>query len=104
VTNDRGEIETAIALYNQSLELTERIGDVKGKAANLHQLARLYANRGEIETAIALYNQSLELTERIGDVKVKAATLAMIGQLLADERGDYTTAINYTKNGLELYF
>ncbi|BAY19400.1 TPR repeat-containing protein [Anabaenopsis circularis NIES-21] len=53
---NKGEIDQAIALYNQSLELNERIGNVQTKAATLHQLGILYANKGEIDQAIALYN------------------------------------------------
>jgi Tfp pilus assembly protein PilF len=35
---NQGEVAKAIALYEQSLELNEKIGNVRGKAANLHQL------------------------------------------------------------------
>jgi len=44
----------AIALYQQSIEIEEKIGNVQGKAATLHCLARIYANQGEIDPAIAL--------------------------------------------------
>ncbi|MBW4614393.1 MAG: hypothetical protein KME21_14205 [Desmonostoc vinosum HA7617-LM4] len=47
----------AYALYNQSLEITERIGDVQTKAATLHQPGILYADKGEVEQAIALNHQ-----------------------------------------------
>ncbi|MEC4895805.1 MAG: CHAT domain-containing protein, partial [Oscillatoria sp. PMC 1051.18] len=65
---DTGEIEAAIALYQESLTLTEQIGNVQGKAVTLHNLAILKANRGDIEAAIALYQESLTLTEQIGNV------------------------------------
>ncbi|MFN6526086.1 CHAT domain-containing protein, partial [Nostoc sp. ChiSLP03a] len=39
-----GEIEEAIALYQQSLAITEQIGNVQGKAATLHSLGSLKAN------------------------------------------------------------
>ena len=65
IYDDQGEKETAIALYQQSLEIKEKIGDVQGQAATLHQLAIIYANRGEIDQAIALFQQSLELKEKI---------------------------------------
>ncbi|NJM19581.1 MAG: tetratricopeptide repeat protein, partial [Richelia sp. SM1_7_0] len=45
-------------LYQQSLELKEKIGNVQGKAASLHCLAVIYAQLGEVENAIALYQQS----------------------------------------------
>ena len=44
----------AIALYNQVLEIDERIGDIQTKAATLHQLAIIYALRGDVDDAIAL--------------------------------------------------
>ncbi|WP_375493926.1 hypothetical protein [uncultured Nostoc sp.] len=44
----------AYALYNQSLEIKERIGNVQGKAATLHCLAILYANKGDVDEAIAV--------------------------------------------------
>ncbi|MEH1952236.1 MAG: tetratricopeptide repeat protein [Nostoc sp.] len=97
----KGEVDEAIALYNQSLEITERIGNVQGKAATLHQLGILYANRGEVDQAIALYNQSLEIKERIGDVQGKAATLHCLGIIYAD-KGEVDEAIALYNQSLEI--
>jgi tetratricopeptide (TPR) repeat protein len=99
---NQGEIDQAIALYQQSLEIKENIGDVQGKAATLHQLAGIYANQGEIDQAIALYQQSLEIKEKIGNVQGKAITLAMMGQLLADEKGDYQQGLAYLEQSLAI--
>ncbi|MEH2185851.1 MAG: tetratricopeptide repeat protein [Nostoc sp.] len=96
---DRGEIEAAIALYQQSLAITEQIGDVQGKATTLHEMGRLKANRGEIEEATALYEQSLAITEPIGDVETKAATLHNLGSLKAD-RGEIKEALIFYKQSL----
>ncbi|MEH2211812.1 CHAT domain-containing protein, partial [Nostoc sp.] len=76
---DTGEIEEAIALYQQSLAINEQIGNVQGKAATLYCLGKIKADIGEIEEAIALYQQSLTITEQIGDVQTKAATLHNMG-------------------------
>jgi hypothetical protein len=35
--------------FNQSLEISERIGYVEGKAATLHELGILYAKKGEVD-------------------------------------------------------
>ncbi|BAZ40615.1 TPR repeat-containing protein [Calothrix sp. NIES-4101] len=91
----QGEIEDAIALYNQSLQIYESINDVRGKAATLHNMADLKAQQGEIEDAIALYNQSLQIYESINDVRGKAATLNNMAYL-AGKIGD-------TARELELY-
>ncbi len=79
------------------MEIKQRIGDVEGEAATLHQLAGIYANQGEVEQAIALYNQSLDITRRISNVQGEAATLAMLGKLLADGCNEYITATVYTQ-------
>ena len=50
---NQGEVAKAIALYEKSLELEEKIGDVQGKAATLHELAGIYADQGEVAKAIA---------------------------------------------------
>jgi tetratricopeptide (TPR) repeat protein len=101
VYNDQGETETAIALYQQSLEIKEKIGDVQGKAATLNNLAYIYANQGEIDEAIALYQQSLEITEKIGDVQTKAATLHCLAMIYANQ-GEVDQAIALYEQSLEL--
>ncbi|MCV3214499.1 tetratricopeptide repeat protein [Plectonema radiosum NIES-515] len=88
-------------LYNQSLELTERIGNLEGKAATLHQLAIIYANWGDVDEAIALLQKSLELEERIGNVQGFAMTLWWLGGL-AQKQGDFATAIKYLQPSLEI--
>ncbi|MBD0302848.1 MAG: tetratricopeptide repeat protein, partial [Tolypothrix sp. T3-bin4] len=102
LNNDLGKIEEAIALYNQSLEIKERIGDVQGKAATLHCLAGIYAKRGEVEKGIALYNQSLEIKENIADVQGKAATLHQLAGIYANQ-GDVEDAIALYNQSLEIF-
>ncbi|MEH2308706.1 tetratricopeptide repeat protein [Nostoc sp.] len=98
---NKGEVDQAIALYNQSLEIDERIGDVQGKAATLHSLGIIYANKGEVDQAIALYNQSLEITQRIGNAQGKAATLHSLG-IIYDNRGEVDQAIALYNQSLEI--
>jgi tetratricopeptide (TPR) repeat protein len=57
---NQGQVEEAIDLYKQSLELNDRIGNMQGKAATLHQMAIIYANQGQVEEAIDLYNSILQ--------------------------------------------
>jgi tetratricopeptide (TPR) repeat protein len=85
---NKGEITEAIALFQQSLDLTEQIGNVHGKAATLHEMGKLKAYKGEIKAGIVLFQQSLA----IGDVQSQAATLHELGILKAD-RGEITEAI-----------
>ena len=38
----RGDLDRALALYQESLQLKEQIGDIKGKAASLSMMANVY--------------------------------------------------------------
>ena len=95
-------MEGAIALYQQSLEIKEQIGNAQGKAATLHNLASLKANQGDVEGAIALFNQSLEIEDRIGDVQGRAMTLQWIGWLAASAQQDYETGIRCLQESVEI--
>jgi tetratricopeptide (TPR) repeat protein len=99
--NGLGNSEEAITLYQQSLELTERIGNVQGKAATLHQMAGIYSDQGDVEKAIALYQQSIEIEERIGNVQGKASSLHQMAIIYANQ-GDVEKAITLYQQSLEL--
>ncbi|NES23244.1 MAG: tetratricopeptide repeat protein, partial [Symploca sp. SIO3E6] len=97
-----GDIPGAIALYEQSLEIKESIGDLQGKAATLHQRGILKTNTGDIAGAIALYEQSLEIKESIGNMQGKASTLHQLGSLKANT-GDIPGAIALYEQSLETF-
>ncbi|MDZ8069494.1 MAG: tetratricopeptide repeat protein [Nostoc sp. DedQUE08] len=101
IYTNKGDVDKAIALYNQSLEITERIGDVQTKAVTLHELAGIYANKGDVDEAIALYKWTLEITERLGDVQSKAAMLSNLGILYAN-KGEVDKAIALYNQSLEI--
>ena len=99
---NQGEIDQAIALYQQSLEIKEKMGDVQGKAATLHQLAGIYANQGKVDQAIALFQEVLEINEKIGDVQGKAMTLWWLGGLENDVKGNSEQALIYLQESFEI--
>ena len=82
-----GDVTRALALWNESLQASEQILDVQGKAATLHEMAGVVAQQGDVTRALALWNESLQLKEQIGDVKGKAATLANMAWA-AGKQGD----------------
>jgi len=97
----QGEIDEAISLYQQPLELTRRIGDMQAEAATLHNLAGIHAQKGEIDEAISLYQQSLELKRQIGNVQTEAATLHNLAGIHA-RQGKIEKAISLLEQSLEL--
>ncbi|MEB3181032.1 MAG: tetratricopeptide repeat protein, partial [Nostocaceae cyanobacterium] len=97
----QGDVTKAIALYSESLQLDETIGNVQGKAATLHELAGIYAQQGDVTRAIAFYSESLQLTETIGNVRGKAASLHQLAGIYA-QQGDVTKAIALYSESLQL--
>ncbi|WP_244142056.1 tetratricopeptide repeat protein [aff. Roholtiella sp. LEGE 12411] len=55
----------AYALYNQSLSITERIGNVQGKAMTLWWLGHLAEQQGEYTKAISYLQPALEILQRL---------------------------------------
>ncbi|QLE43079.1 tetratricopeptide repeat protein [Nostoc sp. C052] len=97
----QGDIARAIALWEQSLEICQQIGEVKGKATTLNNMALQFAHQGDIARAIALWEQSLEIQEQIGDVKGKATTLNNMALQIA-RQGDIARAIALWEQCLEI--
>ena len=64
---DQGDVSGAIALFQQSLDIKEQIGNAQGKAMTLQWLGGLaaYAQQ-DYETGIRCFQESAEILERIG--------------------------------------
>ncbi|MEH2328763.1 tetratricopeptide repeat protein [Nostoc sp.] len=58
-------MDQAIALYNQSLEITQRIGNVQGKAMTLCWLGHLAEQQSEYTKAISYLQPALEILQRL---------------------------------------
>ncbi|AFY35460.1 tetratricopeptide repeat protein [Calothrix sp. PCC 7507] len=101
VIAQQGDIIRAIALWEQSLEISEQIDEVKGKATTLNNMARIIAQQGDIIRAIALWEQDLEISEQIGDVQGKATTLNNMARIIA-QQGDIAKAIALWEQSLEI--
>ena len=97
----QGDIPQALQLYQQSLKLFERIGDVGGKATTLHNMADIIRQE-DIDQALQLYQQSLELFERIGSVGGKASNLNNTAIILA-QKGDIDQALQLYQQSLKLF-
>jgi tetratricopeptide (TPR) repeat protein len=85
----QGKWDRAIAMYEQSLETCERLGDVHGMAQTWGNLGNVYAQQGKWDRAIAMYQKDLEISERVGDVHGMAQTWGNLGILyLQTDRPD----------------
>ena len=96
-----GQVQQALNLFEQSLEIEERTSAVGKKAATLHQMAIIYVQQGEIEQALNLFKQSLEITEGLNYLRGKAATLSQMANIYA-RQGEIEQALNLYQQSLEI--
>ena len=61
----QGQVDQAINLFNQSLEIKERIGDVRGKAMTFWWLGGLAKEQGNFQTAISYLQESLTILQHL---------------------------------------
>jgi len=95
----QGDVDRAMKLWQESLELKEKIGDVQGKAATLGNMASVIAQQGDVDRAMKLWQESLELKDKIGDVQGKAATLHNMAGVIA-RQGDVDRAMKLWQESL----
>ena len=79
---DQGEIDQAIALYQQSLELKEKIGDVRGKAMTLWWLGHIANGQGNSEQALIYLQESFDILQRL-----RSPDAAQVQEMIARIRG-----------------
>ncbi|MEQ9667525.1 tetratricopeptide repeat protein [Coleofasciculus sp. G2-EDA-02] len=95
----QGKVEEAILDYQESIELDDR---VESKAVTLSTLGIIQSSKGNTDEAITLYQEALAIYKGIGDILGKGITLKMLGQLLADRKKQFTTALDYLQQSLEI--
>ncbi|MFZ5898023.1 MAG: tetratricopeptide repeat protein [Bacillota bacterium] len=99
---DHGKTTRAIELWEQSVKIRERIGDLKGKADTLNSMAHALVAQGETVRAMELWGQSVEIRERFGDFEGKAFLLHTMAQALVDQ-GEITRAMELCEQSLEIW-
>jgi CHAT domain-containing protein/Tfp pilus assembly protein PilF len=90
----KGHYGEAINMYNQLLDLTQKIGDIDEEAALLGNIGAAYFYSGEFDLALEFYQKSLLLLQKIGDKRRIGNRLGNIASLYSD-KSDYETALAY---------
>jgi len=96
-----GDLDQAMLLYRQSLDIKEQLGDLQGKSATLHEMGRVLFTRGDLDAAMTLYRQSLDIKEKLGDLQGKSATLHQMAYVLVT-RGDLDAAMALYRQSLDI--
>ena len=87
-----GDLPGAMAAFERSLELQERLGDAAGRAVTLANIGGVHQRQGRWDEARKSLENSVELQEAAGGVSALAATLNALGfvlRRLGDADGAY---------------
>ena len=87
----RGEYAASRAYFEQNLALRRALGDKKGIAAALNNLAQTIKGQGHLTRARRLGEESLALKRELGDQVSIATSLGMLGNIAFDQ-ADYPAA------------
>jgi eukaryotic-like serine/threonine-protein kinase len=76
--------DEALRDFNDSLVIKQQIGDKRGAAASLNEIAQIQDNQGKPEAALATYKQALAIRREIGDQTGIGSTLIDMGTFYHD--------------------
>lgn len=97
----QGDYYRAIDYYNQSLVISDKLGDTKLQAGALNNIGIIYKEQGEHKESIDYFKKSYKLKKKIGDKMGAANSLGNIGgaYMELEEPGK---ALDYYNRALEL--
>jgi tetratricopeptide (TPR) repeat protein/predicted Ser/Thr protein kinase len=96
-----GELDRAEEQYAQAAELRRTLGDKRGVATTLRNLAGIASVRGDLARAEARLNEAQGILQELGDRAGMADLYNELG-VLAEDRGNAEAALADYRRGLEL--
>jgi predicted ATPase/DNA-binding CsgD family transcriptional regulator len=97
------QLEAARASFDESIELSQSLGDDWGLAFALFGRGLLAADEGDLGTARTLSEQSVALFRPLGDRWMLALPLSELGSRIDFQQGNYTKARLSLEEGLAIF-
>lgn len=91
----------ALRNYQDSMAINQRLGQKRGVAASLAEIAQVQLSLGKTDAALAAYNDALKIREEIGAKKEAGDTLIDLGNVYL-ERGKPDKALQMFKDSLQI--
>lgn len=101
IEQKRGNFKEAKKLFQQSLDISEKLGDKEGIAKTYSHLARIYRDQGNYKEAVKLHEQSLRIKEELKDIEGIAKTYFQLG-LIKQDQSDYKGAHKLYQQSLKI--
>jgi len=93
--------DEALRNLNQALEIRRKIGDQRGVAMSLGQIAPVQDAMGNPKAALASYQEAVEVSRKIGDQSGLGTNLMNLGSFYLDH-GKYDDALKSTNEALQI--
>ncbi len=93
--------DTALDFLQQSLKISQEIGDKSGEGTTLNNISQIFDARGDYDSALDFLQQSLKISQEIGDKSGEGTTLNNMATT-AHARGDYDTALDFLQQSLKI--
>ena len=96
-----GQMEAAAERLRQAISQRHDLGEARGEAVSLQNLAMVLSMQGQFEPAERALTEAQEITRGLGD-SLALANLSNAQGTLAEERGDYRAALAAFRDSLRL--
>lgn len=101
ISDNQGNVPTALQQYHQSLKIYEKIRDKKGQSTSLNNLGVLYSSQDDTAKARLYHSQSLDLKKMLDDKTGLAMSLNNMGNIY-ENRGFPFEALDYFQQSLAI--
>jgi len=91
----------ALRNYEDSMAINQKLGQKRGVAASLVEIAQVQLSLGKPDAALSAYNEALKIRREIGAKKEAGDTLIDLGDLYL-ERGQPDQALQVLKESLQI--
>jgi tetratricopeptide (TPR) repeat protein len=102
LAESHGDLDLAAQLHEESLQISRRLGDLRGTAWALNNLGVVEINRGNFDRANTLLEESLAVAEETNDAAMIATDLIDLEQI-AHHQGDPERSIALLTRALSLF-
>lgn len=97
----KGDYDTALKSYYQSLEIRKQLGDLRGIAASLNNIGEVFRKKGEFNQALQNYQKSLETMKEANNQHGIALVSNNIGETYL-KKGELEKGREYFEESLKV--